>query len=116
VNKRIKLFRASEGSVSGRIDYIGVANLPVAGVKLGNRVYYEMGNGAPSPYIVFAGDAEVVLDCVEIDNTFYVVRNVTFPNNDGPVADGEVCIKHDANITVVTRSSSSHIIEVIEEE
>jgi hypothetical protein len=115
MNKRIKLFRASEGTISGRIDYIGVANLPVVGVKLGNRVHYEGGNGAPSPYIVFAGDADVVLDCVEIDNTFYVVRRVAFPTT-GPAADGEVCIKHDANITVVTRSSSSHIIEVVEEE
>jgi hypothetical protein len=51
---KVSIYRASQDVLSGRIDYIGVADLPIEYVELGTRVIYSSGNGTPSGWISYS--------------------------------------------------------------
>lgn len=51
MKKRIKIFRASPGNISGAIHEIGIAELPVFEVSIGTRVCSVFGNGCPTSYL-----------------------------------------------------------------
>ena len=69
--RKVDIYRASEGTSSGRIDHVGIADLEVFNVQLGTRIKTDYGNGTASDYIV--DNARDVL-CTKIGGRTYVLQ------------------------------------------
>jgi len=66
----VAISRASKGTVSGSIDFIGNADLEIIQVELGTRLKIDFGNGTASDYIV---DNKRCEPCVRIGGRLYRV-------------------------------------------
>jgi hypothetical protein len=91
----VLIYRASEGTASGRIERIGIADLLVHKVSLGTpRMVEHRGNGCPTPTLTHE-HASVFM--IEIGRGWYVLRE-NLSKHDNPDVEWRVIIRHDEQV------------------
>jgi hypothetical protein len=110
---KVLINRASEGTLSGRVDMIGVAVMEVVTVKLGTRIVRQFGNGTPTPIIQFESEMkpkEKYVDCVMAGDNYYVLQPVAFKERYGHIADHEITIRHDEDVRLMRKEEEKHTL------